>query len=95
MTNTSPYIEKARARIAQWDAEIDKVKARADEAEADAKIDYRRQLEEMRAQRDKAETRLEELRQASDAAFEDMKSGFEKAWDDISSAFDSARNRYQ
>ncbi|WP_420403883.1 coiled coil domain-containing protein [Nisaea sp.] len=95
MSDRDHYIEKAKARIEQWNAEIAKMKARADEAEADAKIDFRRQLDEMRAERDKAEARLTELRDASDKAWDDVKSGFEKAWDDISAAFDSARTRYQ
>ena len=52
MSEKNQYIEKAKARIAQWDAEIDKMKAKADEAEADAKIEYQKQLSEMRTQRD-------------------------------------------
>ncbi|WP_323797284.1 hypothetical protein [Nisaea sp.] len=40
MSEKNQYIEKARARIAQSDAEIDRIKARADEAGADAKIEY-------------------------------------------------------
>lgn len=95
MTDKDLYIEKARARIAQWDAEIEQMKARAEEAEADSKIEYRRQVDAMRLERDKAVTRLKELGDASDRAWDDMKSGFEKAWDDIASAFDSARTRYQ
>ncbi|UUX51171.1 coiled coil domain-containing protein [Nisaea acidiphila] len=95
MTDKDPYIAKAKARIDQWDAEIDKVKAKAEEAEADAKIEYRRQADEMRAQRNKAESRLQDLRAASNDAWENLKSGFETAWKDISSAFDSAKSRYQ
>lgn len=95
MSEKNQYIEKAKARIAQWDAEIDKMKAKTDEAEADAKIEYQKQLDEMRTQRDKANARLTELRNASDDAWEDMMSGFVKAWDDISNAFTNAASRYK
>lgn len=95
MPEKNQYIEKAKARIAQWDAEIDKKKAEADEAEADAKIEYQKQLSEMRTQRDKAEARLTELKNATDDAWEDVKSGFDRALDDISSAFTNAATRYK
>lgn len=95
MSEKNQYIEKAKARIAQWDAEIDKMKAKTDEAEADAKIEYQKQLDEMRTQRDKANARLAELQNASDDAWEDMMSGFVKAWDDISNAFTNAASRYK
>ena len=95
MSEKNQYIEKAKARIAQWDAEIDKMKAKADEAEAGAKIEYQKQLSEMRTQRDEADSRLTELRNASDEAWEDVKFGFDKAWDDISNAFTNATSRYK
>lgn len=65
MSEREQYIEKAKARIDQWNAEIDKMKAKLDEAEADAKINYQKQLEEMRTQRDATEAKLKDLREAS------------------------------
>ena len=72
MSERKQFIEKAKARIDQWNAEIDKMKAKADEAEADAKINYQKQIDGMRVQRDEAEAKLKELREASDDAWHDM-----------------------
>ena len=88
MSEREQYIEKAKARIDQWNAEID-------EAEADAKINYQKQIDGMRAQRDDAEAKLKELREASDDAWHDMKSGFDKAWDSLTSSFNSAMSRFK
>lgn len=94
MGERNQYIEKVRARIAQWDAEIDRMKAKADEAEADARIEYEKQMREMQARRDEGVDRLEMLREASDEAWKDVRSGFDRAWDEISGAFDRAMSRY-
>lgn len=95
MSEREQYIEKAKARLDQWTAEIDKLKAKAEEADADAKIEYDKQIDELRAQRDEAENKIKELQEASDEAWSDMKSGFDKAWDSMSGAFQSALARFK
>jgi multidrug resistance efflux pump len=94
MSERQHYIEKAEARLRQWNAEIDKAEAKLDEAETDGKFKYRRQLEEMRTRRDEATERIREIAEVGDGAWDDMKSGFDNAWDDISDAFDKAKSRF-
>lgn len=69
--------------------------AKVDEADADTKIEYRKQLDEMRAQRDEAEAKIKEIADAGDDAWDDMKAGFDKAWGSIAGAFDSALSRFK
>ncbi len=95
MSDRENYIAKAKARIDQWTAEIDRLEAKAREADADARLAYSQQIEEMRSQRDTAQEKLAELRQAGDSAWEDVKSGFDKAWDDMTSALDKATARFR
>jgi chromosome segregation ATPase len=95
MTERKQYIEKAKAKLDQWNADIDKFKAKVTESDADAKIEYSKQLDEMRNQRDKAKAKLTELHDASDDAWRDMKSGFDKAWVSISGAYDSAKSQFK
>lgn len=95
MSQRDEYIEKAKARLDQWNAEIDKLKAKADEAEADAKVRYQQQLQELRRHRDEAEKRIKDLQQAGDDAWMDLKTGFDKAWDSIGDAFERARARFR
>ena len=65
MTEKEHYIEKAKTKIDEWNAEIDKFKAQVAGSDADVKIEFTKQLDEMRDQRDKAETWLKELRGSS------------------------------
>lgn len=95
MSDKDKYVEKAKAKMAQWNAEIEKLQAKADEAGADAKIEYKRQIEELREQRDEAQAKLREIAGASDDAWTDMKSGLDKAWDSMSDAFDRAMARFK
>jgi len=95
MTEREQYIEKAKAKLDQWNADIYKFKAKVAESDADAKIEFKKQLDEMRNQRDKADAKLKELHDASDEAWEDMKSGFDTAWNSISGSYESAMSKFK
>lgn len=95
MASRDASVEKAKAKLDEWSAEIDRLQARAKVAEADAKLKYNEQLEEMRARRDAAQAQVVEMQKASDKAWDDVRNGFEKAWTDLQSAFESAMSRYK
>ena len=61
MIDRDAYVEKVKANIDQWNAEIDKLQANAREAQADAKIQYEKQLADMRKQRDEALEKMKEV----------------------------------
>jgi hypothetical protein len=95
MSMKDAYQQKLKARLEEWRAEMDKMRAKAEQAEADAKIEYEAQLRELEERRQEAEAKLEELRQSGDAAWEDMKYGLESAWDSLEQAMRRARERFQ
>ena len=94
MDNKDAYEKKLEAQLDEWSAEIDKLKARADKAEADARLDYYEQIEELRAMQDDAKKRLVELQQASDSAWQDLKAGLDSAFDSLGSALRRAASRF-
>ncbi|MGL4414641.1 MAG: hypothetical protein EA338_04615 [Roseinatronobacter sp.] len=87
------YVEKMKAKIDEWNAEISKQEAKARVAQADMKLKYEDQVTEMKAQRDAFEAKLREARESNEKAWDDMRDGFEKAWHDMARAFDSAMKR--
>lgn len=89
------YEKKLKAQLDEWGAEIDKLKAKADNAEADAQLKYYKQIEELRSMQEDANNKLAELREASDDAWEDLKAGIDSAWDSLSSAVRSAVSRFK
>lgn len=94
MSMKQAYVEKVQARLNEWDAEIEKLKARAEGAEADAKIEYHEQIETLREEQREAQAKLDELRAAGDNAWEDMKAGVQQAWDSLEHAAEKARSRF-
>lgn len=95
MSAKDAYEKKLRARLDEWNAEVEKLKARAAQLDADAQIEYNRQLDELRLRQQQAEDRLRELRTAGEDAWRDVAEGIEKAWDDLEAAVRDAHARFR
>ena len=95
MSDRDAYVEKFKARIDQWNADIDKLEAKAKEARADARIEHEKRIREARAKRDAAQGKLDELRNASGEAWEDVKQGAERAWSACREAVEDAAARFK
>ncbi|SDC02474.1 coiled coil domain-containing protein [Ruegeria marina] len=94
MDEKNAYRQKLEARLDQWRADIDKLQAKANEASADARLEYEKQIEKLRGLQQEAREKLEKLDQAGGEAWKDLKSGIEKAWDDLGAAVKSASERF-
>lgn len=95
MSMKEAYERKMRAQLDEWDAEISKLKARADKAQADAQLEYYKQIEDLRERQRRANEKLDELRQASDTAWQDLRAGVESAWDSMAEAMRKASSRFK
>ena len=88
------YEKKLQARLDQWSAEIDRLKARADEAQADVQVKYYNQVKELRKIQAQANRELTELKASGDHAWEELKAGTEKVWDSLEQAIEAAKARF-
>ncbi|WP_305906474.1 hypothetical protein Q9L42_001045 [Methylomarinum sp. Ch1-1] len=95
MNNRDEYVNKMKAKLDQWNADIEKLEAQAKEAGADMRIEHEQEIKALKAQRDEAAKKLEELQSAGEDAWQDIKSGAESAWDSLDSALNSATKRFQ
>jgi predicted nucleic acid-binding Zn-ribbon protein len=89
------YLDKIKAQMEIWNAQIDQMQAEAKKAEADMRIRYEEQIKEMRQRRDEAEEKMVEARTASEKAWDDMSKGFADAWKMIHQGFENASKRYK
>lgn len=89
------YEQKLRAQLNVWDAEIDKLKAKAEQAEADAQLEYYKEIEELRTMQETAHKKLDELKEAGDDAWEDLKAGADDALGSLAGALKSATSRFR
>ena len=95
MSKREAYVEKFKAKLDEWNAEISKMEAKAKGAGADSKLKYEEQITEVKSRRDKARDRLKEVRESSDEAWEDLKAGADQAWKSVSDAVTEAWSRFK
>lgn len=84
------YADKLEAQFKGLSADLDKLKAKAQGAGADARIAVGHKLEELKAQHQKAAAQLEDYRRASQDKLEGLRLGLEKSWSDLKASVDSA-----
>jgi hypothetical protein len=89
------YEEKFDAQLKEWNAQINLLQAKANNAKADAKIEYVKTIEALQRKQNEARTKLQELKAAGDEAWEDIKAGAEKAWAEVKTAFHDATSRFK
>jgi len=94
MSMKKAYEQKLQAQLDEWSAEIEKLKAKVDNAEADTQLNYYKQIEEIRSMQESAANKLVELKDAGDDAWEDLKAGIDSAWDSLGNAVKSAASRF-
>lgn len=94
MSEKASYRQKIRAKLDEWNAEIDKFEAKADQAQADAQIEYYEQLKKLRALQEEAGNKLEALDEAGEDAWEDVKDGVDIAADALDHAVQSVRSHF-
>ena len=95
MSKRDAYIQKLHAKIDEWNADIDKLAAKAQEAEADARIEYQEQIDALKGQRREVENKLADLKQSGEGAWEDLRAGLDLAFESMNEAVNSAISRFK
>jgi hypothetical protein len=95
MDERKAYEEKLDAQLKEWSAQIALLRAKADKAKAELKVEYYKMIETLQAKQETARIRLEELRTAGDDRWEDYKTDGEETWDDIKAAFQKAVSKFE
>ena len=95
MNEKELYQQKKQAQLDEWKAEVDKLKAKASGASADAQLEHNREIEALEGKIEHGKTKVAELAKASDDAWESIKDGVESAWDSMKSAFSDAAAKFK
>jgi uncharacterized coiled-coil DUF342 family protein len=89
------YVQKLKARIDEWNADMDKLTARADQADAEAKIECNKKLKELRSKINDVEDKIAALQQAGEDSWEEIMVGLEKTWDAFKESFTKAKSQFE
>lgn len=90
MQKQEVYCEKLQARMAQYDAKFDELKAKSQEMQADAKLEFLERMNQVDAKRQELKKQIEELKNNGEDAMQDIEQGVEKAWHELETAFEKA-----
>ena len=93
--NREAYVKKMKAKLDEWNAEIDKLEAKARQNEADVQQQVAEQVETLKKKRKSTEKDLDRLRQAGESAWEDLKAGVENAANSMGDAIRSAQSQFK
>jgi len=85
------YVQKLKAKIDEWNAEIDKLSAKADQSQADLKLRYLEQIQGLKEERNKIEAKLEALQEAGESAWDELKEGLEDSFNIWKDSFSKAK----
>ena len=95
MGKKDEYCATMESEIKKWNAEVDKLDAKGKQMTADARVGYDAQVKAMRADRDLAYSKLQDMRTANESAWQHMQSGVDAAWASMKNALDKAVSQYK
>jgi len=73
MTGRNAYEDKLTAQVQEWNAKIEQLKARAAQADADARIKAQEKIRELEGARKAAEEQLNEMKASGEDRWEKLK----------------------
>lgn len=90
MQDKELYEQKMQARLDESKAQVDKLKAKASGASADAQLDINRQIRVLERNIEEGKAKLSEIAAAGEDAWESIRDGVESAWDALKSGVTDA-----
>ena len=95
MGKKDEYFATMQSEIDKWDVEVDNLNAKGQQMSADARAAYETQVKAMRADRDLACSKLQEIRTANESAWQQMQAGMDAAWTSMKNALDKASAQFK
>lgn len=87
MTDKELYQQKKQAQLDEWKAEVDKLKAKASGASADAQLELNKEIEVLEGKIEEGKTKLSEIADASEDAWESIKDGVDSVFSEVAAKF--------
>ncbi len=95
MNKREQYLAKLKAQLDEWNAELARWEAKARSAQADMRIEYEKQIDAFRRQRDQAMEQMHKVQSATGDAWNDLVRGADDAWAKMREAFEKANSHFR
>jgi hypothetical protein len=93
--NNQLNAEEMKSRLREMGIEIDRLKEKAVQAKARARIEYLKQLNEVEGRYQEMEKELKAFRESGEQGGQALGEGIRKAWNDLELAFEDARDSFK
>jgi phage terminase small subunit len=93
--NKEAYLEKFKAQLDEWKADLDSLEAKSRGASADAKIRYDKEASSIRDKMEDARKKASEIQEANEDAWDHLRQGAEDAWDKVKNAMADAKAAFK
>jgi hypothetical protein len=90
MESREAYKQKYEAQLKEWGAKIAALKANAEKAQAQAKIDFAAHLNALHKASEGAKAKLEDVVHATGDKWQELKVDADKAWHEVEQALEGA-----
>ncbi len=94
MNTREKFAEQLKAKIDEWDSEIEKLEARGRKSTEKAKQEIESQIAALKERRDRGSDKLEEIENATSDAWESLKIGSMLIWDEITDTASQTKDNF-
>lgn len=95
LENRDAYVQKLKAKIDEWNADIDKLTVKARQLKAEKEIEYRDQIEALRSKREAMEAKIASLRNSGESSWEELRKNVETSWAALKEGYAAAKDRFE
>ena len=94
MSLPEAYREQVEAQLKVWSAQVQELKAKAELAKADTKVELQKQIQSLQAKQEAVQTKLKELQGAGGDAWEKAKPDLEQAVAHLKTAWENVKKSF-
>ena len=95
MSKKELYKQKMQARLDEWEAEVDRFKAKVSGASANVQLELNKEINSLEGKIAQGKTKLTQIADASEDSWELIKEGADSAWDSLKTAVSDAKAKFK
>ena len=93
MENREEHVGQMETQLKQWGKKLDELTAKAENVGTEAKGDYRKGIDDLKAKYRVTQSKLAEFKTGSSENWDTFKTGIENAWSELEEAFKKITNQ--
>lgn len=94
MSKRHEYLDKLKAQLEEWEYDIDRLEARLEDAQGEAKVKMDKAITDLKAKQKDVQGKLKVIEEAAEDAWQDVRDGLELAWDSLKLGFLAAKSEF-